>query len=311
MNEKNPLISIVSPEYRGEKMVFELVERIIKSTSTITDNFEIILVNDASPDNTWNEIIKVCLSDNRVKGINLSRNFGQHNAITAGCSFAKGDWVVIMDCDLQDRPEEIPNLYAKAQDGWDIVYGQRIIREDKFLKKISSKAFHSLLDYLGDVKTDSTIANFGIFKKDVIDQYVAMPERTRGLGTLIRYLGFKTTKLPVEHAARGEGKSSYTFKKLFRQAFNVIIANTNKPLRVMVNLGFFFSFISMLLAFYNVIAHFAGLITLPGFTSTVFSIWFVGGLLMMQLGIVGIYIGKIFDQVKGRPCFVVMNKVNF
>lgn len=306
-----PLISIVSPEYKGEKMVCELVERIKNSVSTITEDFEIILVNDASPDNTWLAIQKECKKDNRVKGLNLSRNFSQHNAITAGCTFVKGEWIVIMDCDLQDRPEEIPNLYAKAQEGWDIVLGQRIHRQDKFLKRMSSKAFHTVLDYLGDIKTDSTVANFGIYKIDVIKQYVAMPERTRGLGTLTRYLGFKSTKMPVEHAARAEGKSSYTLHKLFKQAFNSIISNTNKPLRIMVNFGITFSVIAMLLALYNIIAYFTGIIQLAGFTTTVFSIWFVGGLLMMQLGVVGIYIGKIFDQVKGRPNFVVMDKVNF
>lgn len=305
-----PLISIVSPEYKGEKMVRELVERIKNSVSTITEDFEIILVNDASPDNTWLAIQKECKKDNRVKGLNLSRNFSQHNAITAGCTFVKGEWIVIMDCDLQDRPEEIPNLYAKAQEGWDIVLGQRIHRQDKFLKRMSSKAFHTVLDYLGDIKTDSTVANFGIYKIDVIKQYVAMPERTRGLGTLTRYLGFKSTKMPVEHAERAEGKSSYTLHKLFKQAFNSIISNTNKPLRIMVNFGITFSVIAMLLALYNIIAYFTGIIQLAGFTTTVFSIWFVGGLLMMQLGIVGIYIGKIFDQVKGRPNFVVMDKIN-
>ena len=306
----NPLISIISPEYKGEKMVHELVSRIKKSVSTLTENFEIILVNDASPDNAWQKITKECWEDKRVKGVNLSRNFGQHHAITAGCSFAKGEWIIIMDCDLQDRPEEIPKLYAKALEGWDIVLGQRTVRQDKFLKRMSSKAFHAVLDYLGDIKTDSSIANYGIYKKDVICQYVAIPECTHGLGHLIRYLGYKTTQIPIEHAARAEGKSSYTLHRLFKQAFNSIITNTNNPLRIMIRWGVIFSFIAMMLAFYNVIAYFAGVIQVPGFTTTVFSIWFVGGLLMMQLGIVGIYIGKIFDQVKGRPNFVVMDKVN-
>lgn len=304
------LISIVSPEYMGEKMVNELVTRIIESVSTITSDFEIILVNDASPDDTWNAIKIECERDKRVKGLNLSRNFGQHNAITAGVSYAKGDWVVIMDCDLQDRPEEIPKLYKKALEGWDIVQGQRIVRKDKFLKRLSSRIFHATLDYLGDVKTDSTVSNFGIYSKAVMEQYVKMPENTRGLGTLIRHLGFKTTRIPVDHAPRGEGESSYSIRKLFAHAFNILISNTNKPLRLMVQLGFFFSLVAMILAIYNICAKLAGIVQVPGYTSTVFSIWFVGGLIMMQLGVVGIYIGKIFDQVKGRPIFVVMDKIN-
>lgn len=306
----NPLISIVSPEYKGEKMVHELVERIKKSVSTLTEDFEIILVNDASPDNTWKCILKEGEQDNRIKGINLSRNFGQHQAITAGLSFVKGEWVIVMDCDLQDRPEEIPNLYHKALEGYDIVYAQRIIRQDKGIKKLSSSIFHKTFNWLSGQKTDKSIANFGVYKRDVIDEFNKMPERARSFGSLINFLGFKVTAMPVQHAERGEGSSSYTLNKLFKLAFDIIISNSNKPLRMMVQFGFFFSLISMLLALYNVIAHFAGVIQVPGFTTTVFSIWFVGGLLMMQLGIVGIYIGKIFDQVKGRPNFVVMDRIN-
>ena len=148
----NPLISIVSPEYKGEKMVSELVRRIKESVSTITDDFEIILVNDASPDNTWEEIEKECAADSRVKGIDLSRNFGQHYAITAGLHYAKGEWVVVMDCDLQDRPEEIPNLYRKAMEGWDIVYARRVQRKDGFFKRMSSSLFHGVFDWFSGMK---------------------------------------------------------------------------------------------------------------------------------------------------------------
>lgn len=307
----NPLISIVSPEYKGEKMVHELVERIKKSVSTITDNFEIILVNDASPDDTWEAIQKKCRSDNRVKGINLSRNFGQHYAITAGLSFIRGEWVVVMDCDLQDRPEEIPNLYAKAQEGFDIVHAQRLVRKDKGMKKFSSYLFHNALNWLSGQKTDKSIANFGIYKKAVIYEFNKMPECARSFGSLINYLGFKVACIPVQHSERGEGESSYTLKKLFKLAFDIILSNSNKPLRMMVQVGLVFSLISMLLALYNVMAYATGIIRVPGFTTTIFSIWFIGGLLMMQFGIVGIYIGKIFDQVKGRPNYVVMDKINF
>ena len=308
--DNNVLLSIVSPEYNGEKMLHELVERIKKSVSTITDHFEIILVNDASPDNAWQAIQEECQIDERVKGVNLSRNFGQHMAITAGLTLIKGEWIIVMDCDLQDRPEEIPRLFAKAQEGFDIVFAQRITRQDTGLKKLSSSMFSRIFNWLSGQNADKTIANFGIYKKPVIDEYNKMPERARAFGSLIRYLGFKSAAIPVQHSERGEGKSSYTLNKLLKLAFDIILSNSNKPLRMMVQLGFFFSFVAMLLAFYNVFAHLAGIITVQGFTTTVFSIWFVGGLLMMQLGIVGIYIGKIFDQVKGRPNFVVMDKIN-
>ena len=137
-----------------------------------------------------------------------------------------------------------------------------------------------------------------------------MPERDRGFGLLVNYVGFKSISIPIEHGSRFEGISSYTLSKLLILAFGLIISNTNKPLRLMTGLGLFLSFASMLIALYNVMAYFLGIIGVPGFTTTVFSIWFVGGMLMMQMGIVGLYIGKIFDQVKGRPLYVVMDEIN-
>lgn len=309
-SSSNVLLSIVSPVYRGEKMVNELVRRICESVNKITEEYEIILVNDYSPDKSWNAILEACRKDKRVKGINLSRNFGQHYAITAGLSYAKGKWVVVMDCDLQDRPEEIPNLYNKALEGYDIVYAQRKVRQDKFLKRMSSKIFHSVYDYLSGLKTDNSIANFGIYSYKVIREFNRMKERSRSFPSLVSYLGFKNTCIEVQHAERYEGKSSYSFKKLCTLAFNVIIANSNKPLRLAVFWGFIISFVSLLLAFYNVLAYYLDLILVPGFTTIVFSIWFVGGCLMAQIGILGLYIGKIFDQVKGRQLFIIDEEVN-
>jgi dolichol-phosphate mannosyltransferase len=303
-------ISIVSPVYRGEKMVAELVRRNVESVSTITDDYEIILVNDASPDNSWDEIVKQCALNPKVKGINLSRNFGQHYAITAGLHYAKGDWVVVMDCDLQDRPEEIPNLYRKALDGFDIVYARRAARKDGFLKRQSSLWFHRVFKWLSGLKSDSTIANFGIYKRCVIEEFNKMPEKARSFPSLVQYLGFKDTAIDVEHASRAEGKSSYSLHKLLKLSFDVIVSNSNKPLRMAVGLGFGMAAVSFLMAVYNVIAKWAGIIRVPGYTTTLFSIWFVGGLLLFVMGILGLYIGKTFDQVKGRQLFVVMDKVN-
>lgn len=303
-------LSIVSPVYRGEKMVHELVRRIVESVSLITQDFEIILVNDCSPDYSWNEILKECANDKRVKGINLSRNYGQPSAIAAGMQYTKGHWVVVMDCDLQDRPEEIVQLYNKAQEGYDIVLGLRVERHDSFLKKMSSTVFNKVFSYLCDLDSDKRSSNFGIYKKCVIEQYNKMPERGETFSILIKELGFKFVSLPIQHDERLEGKSSYSLKKLLSFAFNLIIINTNKPLRIMVYWGFVMALLSVLFALYNIFAYFFGYINLAGFTTTVFSIWFVGGMIMMQLGVTGIYIGKIFDKTKGRPLYVVMDEVN-
>ncbi len=308
--DKRPHISIVSPVYRGEKMVHDLVERIVKSMSILTDDFEIILVNDASPDASWLAIQKECAIDRRIKGIDLSRNFGQHYAITAGLSYAKGEWVVVMDCDLQDRPEEIPNLYAKAQEGWDIVYARRVERRDGFFKRLSSMLFHAVFDWLSGQKTDKTISNFGIYSNKVIRVFNQMPEKARSFSSLIEYLGFRKSTIDVAHADRAEGKSSYSLAKLLKLTFDVIISNSNKPLRMAVGLGFLMSLISIVIALYNVVAKLIGIIVVQGFTTTVFSIWFVGGLMLFVMGILGLYIEKIFDQVKGRPLFVVREEIN-
>ena len=305
-----PHISIVSPVYRGEKMVAELVRRNVESVSTITDDYEIILVNDASPDNSWEEIVKQCELNSKVKGINLSRNFGQHYAITAGLNYAKGDWVVVMDCDLQDRPEEIPNLYRKTMKGYDIVYARRVVKHVGWWKRFSSVAFHAVFDWLSGSKSDPTIANFGIFCQKVISEYNQVPQQARSFGSIVGVLGFKIGFIEVEQDESARGGSSYTLKKLLKHSFDIIVSSTNKPLRMAVGLGFGMSTLSFMLAMYNVIAKMMGVISVSGYTTTVFSIWFVGGLLLFVMGVLGLYVGKIFDQVKGHPLYVVRDEVN-
>ena len=305
-----PLLSIVSPVYKAEKIVPELVRRITESVKTITSDYEIVLVCDGSPDNSWLAIKEVCERDHNVKGINLSRNFGQHYAITAGMRYSKGEWIVLMDCDLQDPPEEIPKLYAKALEGFDIVQSRRIHRKDGFFKRLSSKAFHVVYDWFSGMKTDNAISNLGIYSRKVIDAFNEMQETARSFGTLLSYVGFRKTTIDVEHSERFEGKSSYSFHKLMGLMFDVTISNSNKPLRIITEFGFLFSFLAFLLALYNVVAHWVGIVTLQGFTTTVFSIWFVGGVVMMVLGVLGLYIGKIFNQVKQRPLYIVSEEIN-
>lgn len=308
--EKKIHISVVSPVYKAENIIEELVKRIKQSLISITDDFEIILVNDCSPDNSWSKIAQECTKDNRVKGINLSRNFGQHYAITAGLNYVQGEWVVVMDCDLQDRPDEIPNLYKKAQDGWDIVYARRVNRQDKLLKRLSSAIFHIVFSYLSGLKSDASISNFGLYHSNVINEYIKMKEVARSFTSLIHYLGFKSCAINVKHSGRHDGETSYTFSKLIHLTSDVILSNSNKPLKLTVKLGFLISFFSFLLALYNVFAHYIGIIKVAGFTSTIFSIWFVGGLILFVLGIVGLYIGKIFDQVKERQLYIIKEIIN-
>jgi polyisoprenyl-phosphate glycosyltransferase len=305
----NIVISVVSPVYKGESLVNELVFRIQKSIEHFTSNFEIILVEDGSPDQSWKEIEKVCTIYPFVKGIKLSRNFGQHYAITAGLQHALGQYVVVMDCDLQDLPEEIFSLYQKAQQGFDIVYARRVIRKDTNLKRLSSKLYYSLFSYLTDTVQDHTIANFGMYHKKVIDAILSMGDHIRYFPTMSQWVGFTKTTVDVNHGKR-EDASSYTLRKLLNLAFNNMISFSDKPLRLTVQLGIFIAAISFVLGIYYLYLYFDGQIKVLGFASIMISIWFLAGIVIMILGILGLYIGKIFEAIKQRPLFIIEKILN-
>jgi len=308
--QDNIHISVVSPVYRAENIVSELVKQVKEQLSPITEDFEIILINDASPDNSWVEIEKETAKDKRVKGLNLSRNFGQHYAITAGLNFAKGEWIVVMDCDLQDRPDEIPNLYQKALEGYDSVFAQRTERNDTLFKKLFSKLFYKLFSYLTDTKQDATVANFGIYRRCVIDAILSMHDQIRFFPTMVQWVGFRKFYLPVEHASRFEGKSTYNFKGLFRLAINTIMGFSDKPLRLTVKVGFFITLLSVLVAIVYLGLYLSGQIQVEGFTTLILSLWFLSGFIMFILGILGLYIGRMFEKVKERPVYLIQDKCN-
>ncbi len=305
-----PHISVVSPVYMAEAILPELVDRIQKAVSEITNDFEIILVEDGSPDNSW-EMIEKLASDNKLlKGIRLSRNFGQHYAITAGLDHAKGEWVIVMDCDLQDRPEEITRLHSKAIEGYDIVLAQRHNRQDGFFKRFFSKMFYRTLGYLTGSEQDETIANFGIYKKPVIDSVVSMRESIRYFPTMVKWVGFRATKMEVKHEQRTEGKTSYSFRKLMNLALDIILAYSDKPLRILIKSGFIISFFSFLIAITYLVKWTRGDVIVLGYTSLIISLWFLSGVIIATLGIVGLYIGKTFEGVKKRPIYIVKQIIN-
>lgn len=303
-------LSIISPIYKGEKMLDELVSRIMATVCTITEDYEIILVNDQSPDGSWPVIERICKTNNRVKGINLSRNFGQHYAITAGLSQAKGEWVVVMDCDLQDTPEEIKNLYTKAQEGYDSVFAQRVERKDKFLKRLSSIVFYKVFSFLTDSKQDETVANFGIYHRKVVNAILSMGDSIRYFPIMAQWVGFRKGYLPIEHGARKEGKSSYSLFKLLKLASDNMIGFSDRPLRLMLTFGFYVVITSVLITLWYFFKYAMGWIEVDGFTTLVISLWLLAGLIIMLIGVTGLYIGKIFDRVKGRPTFIISETIN-
>jgi dolichol-phosphate mannosyltransferase len=303
-------LSIISPIYKGEKMLEELVSRIEASVETFTKDYEIILVNDCSPDDSWTKMKEICARDKKVKGVNLSRNFGQHYAITAGLTESRGEWVVVMDCDLQDRPEEIPNLYKKAKEGYDTVFAEIQEREDRFMKKFTSRAFSYIFAFFTDSPVDKKTNNFGIYHRKVIDAVLSMGDEIKCFPVEVRWVGFRIGYHPVAKDARAEGTSGYTWAKLFAFAFDNIVAFSNKPLRLALKLGFYIVLFSLAIAMYYFIRYLAGGIGVDGFTTLIISLWLIAGIIISLIGMVGIYLGRVFNKVKDRPTFIVKDKLN-
>jgi dolichol-phosphate mannosyltransferase len=309
METEKIVLSIVSPVYRAEETIDLLYSRIKSAAEKITSHYQVILVDDRSPDNSWIKLKRLALSDNRVKAIRLSRNFGQHPAITAGLKECTGEWVVVMDCDLQDQPEEIEKLLNKARQGYDIVLAQRIERKDSFFKKLFSKLFYRSLSYLTDTKQDPTIANFGIYKNKVIEAVLSMNDSLRYFPTMARWVGFSVATVNVDHAPRSAGKTTYNFKKLLQLALDIIVSFSEKPLRIAMKFGIFISLVSFLIALITIALYLQDKIMITGWASLMVSLWFLAGMIIFIIGVAGIYIGKTFQQVKSRPIFIVDEKI--
>ncbi|MNJ99327.1 Undecaprenyl-phosphate 4-deoxy-4-formamido-L-arabinose transferase [compost metagenome] len=301
----SPHLSIVSPVYGAEGIVEKLVLEIKKSMIAIDKSYEIILVDDRSPDGGWEVMKKLSEQFAEVKSIRLSRNYGQHPAIMAGLSQAQGEWIVVMDCDLQDQPKEIITLYNKAIEGFDAVLARRTNRKDSFLKKLSSKLFSKIYSYFTDIKYDNEIANFGIYNRKVINAVLSITDQIKFFPLFVNLVGFKATSVTVEHAERGMGTTSYSLKKLLSLAFNTIISFSNKPLKLFVKFGLTISILSFFMGIYYIYRSLHHEIEVLGYTSIVVSIWFLSGVIITTIGVCGIYIGKIFDQSKGRPVYII------
>lgn len=309
MEKTTPIISFVSPVYRAEKILDKLVEEINKVMLKLEVSYEIILVDDRSPDNSWKVIQEIAKNQNHVKGYRLSKNFGQHPTIMAGLSQAKGEWIVVMDCDLQDHPSEVEKLYNKAIEGYDVVFAKREVRKDSFLKKLSSKMFSLVYGYLTDTNFDNSIANFGVYNKKVVKSVLDMQDYIKSFPLFVKWVGYNSCAIEVTHFEREEGKSTYTIKKLVKLAFDTIISFSNKPLKLFVKFGVLISFMAFLSGVYTIYKYLNGEIEVLGYSSLILSIWFLSGVLITIMGIVGIYIGKIFDQAKNRPSFIIDKEI--
>lgn len=298
-------LSIVIPVYKAEDCLQELYRRLVTALKPISDDFEIILVEDQGGDRSWNVICDLAKVDQRVRGFQFSRNFGQHYGITAGLDHARGDWVVVMDCDLQDRPEEIPKLYYKAQQGYDVVLALRKERKDTFHKRFFSWIFYKLFRYLSGLDYDGEAGNFRIISRKVVDTFRSMRENLRLFGGLVTWMGYPTAAIEVEHGERYAGESSYTFSKLVNLALETIIAYSDKPLRISIKFGLVISFLAFIFGIYFAVRTAVSGQSIVGWTSLIVSMYFLGGIIISTLGIIGIYLGKAFDEVKRRPLYII------
>lgn len=304
-------VSVVVPVYKGRSSLPQLITRIKKVFDSLEYSLELILVDDFCPQDSWDIIAKAADENYEIKGVKLSKNFGQQQAINAGLSKVTGAWIIVMDCDLQDSPEEIPNLLKKTTKEFEIILAKRKKRKDSFLKKTISFVFYRVFSLMIGVRYDGTVGNFGAYSKRVVDIYNRLEERNKVFSPMIRTFGFKSDYLVVQHANRAHGKSSYTWRKLFSLALNMILSYSDRPLRYTIYLGFFISGASLVFILYNLILYFQGFIEVAGYTSIIASISFFSGLIIFVIGVIGLYLSKVLENVKSRPDYYIEEEVNF
>jgi polyisoprenyl-phosphate glycosyltransferase len=298
-------IAVVVPVYMGKSCLRELCERLVASLSPITTRFSILLVDDRAPDNVWPLIGELGRDDFRIRGIQMSRNFGQHYAITAGLDHARARWYVVMDCDLQDAPEDIPRLYAKAQKGFDVVVGARAKEGHGYVKRHASKLFYAVFNRLAGFDLDWSVGNFRIFSDRVASGFRAMREQMRFFPASLSFMGFEVTAIDLPHHPSAAGKSSYTFGKLARLAGSAILAHSQTPLKIAAFLGLVMAALSLLAALWIIVLALGWGIPVTGWASLIVTVFVVGGVQIFVTGMVGIYVGKSFEEAKKRPLYFI------
>jgi dolichol-phosphate mannosyltransferase len=307
------MISIVIPIYDEEENIDNLYARLTVSAPTWNDDYEILLVDDGSKDNSLAMMRAYAEKDSRVRVIKLSRNFGHQPAISAGIQEAKGDAVVIMDGDLQDPPEELYRFLDKWREGYDVVYAVRTKRKEGFFKKIAYKTFYRMLAWISDIEIPLDSGDFCVMDRKVINTIVnEMPEQVRFVRGLRAYAGFKQVGVTYERAERAAGEVKYTFKKLVELALDGLFGFSNFPLRMATYLGFTIAIPSFLVGIFFILHRLIGFKVFghspeetPGTATLAVGMYFLGGVILIILGILGEYIGRIYIEVKRRPFFVI------
>jgi len=305
MSAAAPELSVVVPVYGCEECLQHLHQRLTATLRTITSDYELVFIEDRGPDNSWQELRRLAAQDPHVRAFRLSRNFGQHAAITAGLAQSRGRWVVVMDCDLQEPPEEIANLYAKAQEGYDIVFAERRDRQHSWSRRTATRLYFRMLNLALGTRMSSELGNLSIISRKVADAFLEIPDQDRHYLMILHWLGFRHATIQFSHAERFAGESSYTLGSLVRFAFDGLFFQTTTLLRWIVYAGFFVSLLGVVLAGFYTYKYFITGYQYPGWTSLAVLLLLLSGFLIVTTGVTGLYIGKIFNQVKNRPLFVL------
>lgn len=303
LTRPRPVISVVVPVYGCRSCLEHLHERIVATLDGLA-SYEIILVDDRAEDDAWPEIERLVELDAAVHGVRLSRNFGQHAAITAGLSRARGDWVVVMDCDLQDPPEDIPRLYAKALEGHDIVFGRRTHKPTGRTRRALASLYFRCLGLFTGTQVEGQYGTFSVISRKVANALLELRDQDRHYLMMLSWLGFDAASVDYTPALRYRGRSSYSLPRLIEHALDGVFFQTTVLLRWIVYLGFFLASLGGLLAAYFLIARVVGQ-AYPGWTSIVVVTLVLSGFIILSTGITGLYIGKVFEQSRGRPIFVI------
>jgi polyisoprenyl-phosphate glycosyltransferase len=303
-------LSIVIPVYNEEKALPPLKQRLAEIFASFTDDYEIVFIDDGSQDNGAKLIESWIKEDGRVILVSLSRNFGHQAAITAGLQESSGDAVIIMDADLQDPPELIPEMYGKWQQGYKVVLAERAAREESLPRRILFGLFYKIFYLLSDFPVSVNSGVFGLMDRTVVSHLLQLTEQNRFLPGLRGWVGFKTTVVQYKRSARSVGTPNQSFMKLFKYGFDAIFSFSYKPLRFSFVLGSIVSAFSFTYGAILVVKRLLNIDVVPGFTTVAVALFFVGGVILMSNGVIGEYLARIYDEVKRRPLYIVERKVS-
>jgi polyisoprenyl-phosphate glycosyltransferase len=305
-----PLLSVVIPLYNEEGGLARLVQRLTPILDSLDMDVEVVFVDDGSRDTTAQLAREQANADSRFKLVQLSRNFGHQAAISAGMDYASGDAVVVMDGDLQDPPEEIPKFVAKWRDGYQVVYAIRRSRQEIWPKRAAYWLFYRMLRRISKIEVPPDSGDFGLIDREVAQLLRQMPERNRFLRGLRSWVGLRQTGVEVDREARAAGESKYTLAKLVGLAMDGFISFSYAPLQLATRTGFVVSAVGFLFGAWLIVLRLGWGIEVPGWTSLMVVVVFLGGVQLITTGILGEYIGRIYDEVKRRPLYIVSGTTN-